>query len=716
MAKDVTLLIKLQDAVSGKVRAIAGASKKAEAAIQKLQGAVEGVGRKFDRLKRKASAGLSAIAAKAKDAAKSFGGFGKAAAIAAAAAGALAGLRFAFTQAGELEKATRSLKVLTGSLDNAKRIIGELQAFGAVTPFTSAELIETAKRLKAFGFETEKIVDVTKRLADVAGATGADLGGIATAFGQIQAKGRLQGEELLQLQERGINLQDELQKMYGLTGDEFRKALEKGRFSSEAVNLALVKLTSTGGKYAEGAIAQSDTLFGKLSTLQDALQRFGQNIGKFLSPIFKGIIDFLTIITNQINNLFGQMARNSAIDKQARKNLGLPVDGGGRLQGEDRVKLRLERERLKEAGFGLDQLNAPQAPDMTVPDLLGGAGGAGQNRVDVSKELLALNKQLFESTKPLSELEKINLEYQIEKQEILDRNLLPREEEIALLEAAAGFEDDLLGYRKDQFELQQKAADLAEKERKRQEEAEKRRLENDPGFRMKKQLEDLIKLENQVAAGATAIGNAFSNSFKSVINGSKSAEQALADMMASVAEHFLDMAAKIIAQQIAMIIYQSILNALGGPRLGGADTAGTGGFQIPAASAPKTSGTNFFGAEGGYASGATNAVIGEAGPEYLIPENKMRESMARYSRGVRGSAVIPQNGEGGTNSEGGGAAIAAPIDVRYTVERINSVDYVTADQFQRGMQQAAANGAKQGEQRALTTLRQNTSQRRRIGL
>ena len=188
MAKDVTLLIKLQYAVSGKVRAIAGASKKAEAAIQKLQRAVEGVGRKFDRLKSKASAGLSAIAAKAKNAAKSFNGFGKAAAIAAAAAGALAGLKFAFTQAGELEKQSRSLKVLTGSLEDAKKIIGELQAFGAVTPFTSAELIETAKRLKAFGFETEKIVDVTKRLADVAGATGADLGGIATAFGQIEGK------------------------------------------------------------------------------------------------------------------------------------------------------------------------------------------------------------------------------------------------------------------------------------------------------------------------------------------------------------------------------------------------------------------------------------------------------------------------------------------------------------------------------------------------
>ena len=122
-------------------------------------------------------------------------------------------------------------------------------------------------------------------------------------------------------------------------------------------------------------------------------------------------------------------------------------------------------------------------------------------------------------------------------------------------------------------------------------------------------------------------------------------------------------------------------------------------------------------AQGGYVSGPTTALVGEGGQgEYLIPENKMRESMARYSRGARGSAVVPEEGASGTSGEGGGTAVAAPIDVRYTVERINSVDYVTADQFQRGMQQAAAQGATQGEQRALTTLRQNTSQRKRIGL
>jgi TP901 family phage tail tape measure protein len=122
-----------------------------------------------------------------------------------------------------------------------------------------------------------------------------------------------------------------------------------------------------------------------------------------------------------------------------------------------------------------------------------------------------------------------------------------------------------------------------------------------------------------------------------------------------------------------------------------------------------------FGAEGGYASGATNAVIGEAGPEYVIPESKMRESMARYARGARGSAVIPENGEGGTNSEGGGVS-ASTLDVRFNVERINSVDYVTASEFQAGMRQAAAQGAQRGQQAALRRLQQSPSTRRRVGI
>ena len=159
---------------------------------------------------------------------------------------------------------------------------------------------------------------MTKRLADVAGATGADLGGIATAFGQIQAKGRLQGEELLQLQERGIGLQDELVKMYGFTADEFRKALEGGRISADAVNVALQNITNKGGKYANGAIAQSETLSGKFSTLVDNITVLAQHIGNALAPALKNILGLTNQILAGFNDILSsQVARGVASTKLA---------------------------------------------------------------------------------------------------------------------------------------------------------------------------------------------------------------------------------------------------------------------------------------------------------------------------------------------------------------------------------------------------------------
>ena len=265
--------------------------------------------------------------------------------------------------------------------------------------------------------------------------------------------------------------------------------------------------------------------------------------------------------------------------------------------------------------------------------------------------------------------------------------------------------------------------DRLTKEAERRAEAERLAAEAaDPGNKMREDLEKLLKLENQVAAGATAIGNAFSNAFTSIINGTKSADQAIADMLSSVAEHFMDMAAQIIAKQLAMIAYGLIMKALG-VGLGSAPDAGDamdGGGVLPQIANP---GEMPYGslpgefAEGGYVSGPTRALIGEGGQgEYVIPESKMRESMARYSRGARGSAVIPEAGGSGTSGEGQAMSGSNAIDVRYTVERINSVDYVTADQFQAGMQQAAAQGAKQGEQQTLKRLQMSGSTRKRLGM
>jgi tape measure domain-containing protein len=231
--------------------------------------------------------------------------------------------RFIFIKTAELETQRKSLEQLTGSLEETNKIIDELQAFGAVTPFTSSELIEQTKRLKAFGFETEELVDTTKRLSDVAGATGADLTGIATAFGQIRAKGKLQQEENLQLLERGVNITDELKKITKLQGDEFESAMRKGEIGADLVNQALINLTSQGAIFAGGATKQADTLNGKLSTLQDTVDTLARTIGEDLSEEIKGVIDLAIAGVKQINKLIERIAVANKVGRLDLANIAM---------------------------------------------------------------------------------------------------------------------------------------------------------------------------------------------------------------------------------------------------------------------------------------------------------------------------------------------------------------------------------------------------------
>jgi len=148
-----------------KLKQVADRSKQVEKAVQNMNGDLRRSQREFN------GAGSAAS-----QAAGGFSKLGKAIGGIITAAAAFQALKFTIVSTAELETQTRSLKVLTGSLETAQKIVQQLQDIGAVTPFTSTELIDTAKRLRAFGVETEKLVDTTRRLGDVAGATGADLG------------------------------------------------------------------------------------------------------------------------------------------------------------------------------------------------------------------------------------------------------------------------------------------------------------------------------------------------------------------------------------------------------------------------------------------------------------------------------------------------------------------------------------------------------------
>ena len=147
---------------------------------------------------------LQGVQGKAKNLTASFKGLAKPLFALAGIGGTAALIKQIFGSAAELESQTRSLEVLTRSAEKTKQIVQDIKDFGAATPFQVRDLINVTKKLKAFGIETDALVDTTKRLGDVAGATGADLDGIATAFGQVRAKGKFAQEENLQLLERGV--------------------------------------------------------------------------------------------------------------------------------------------------------------------------------------------------------------------------------------------------------------------------------------------------------------------------------------------------------------------------------------------------------------------------------------------------------------------------------------------------------------------------------
>jgi tape measure domain-containing protein len=608
---------------------------------------------------------------------KAFGGIAAAATKLAVAFGGIQAARFVFAKTAELESQTRSLQVLAGSAEKAGKIIKELQDLGAVTPFTSTELIDSAKRLQAFGVEADKVVETTRRLADASGATGAELSGLVTAYGQVQAKGRLQGEELLQFQERGIALQEELRKMYGMTGEEFQKALSKGQVSAKAVEVALVNLTSTGGKYANGAIAQSDTLQGRLSTLQDGIDGLARGIGTALSPAIKAVLNEAIFAINLINQLIATGARAKSFglgDSQRKQILNQAQTEAQQIVEGRRIKDPFERNRqfqelagqrerdlIETYGYRTGQVKpAATAPQMAtqVPGLLGAtagggaAGGGGASKAaDEAKRLADELQRSVERGDDLfrqfsrqavllgtsSEIERKRLQIQYEYQdrvreinELKDAeqkvNLMAVNDEIRRLQTLELQTEEL----KRQLEVFYELAGLSMGGMLPGGAGAFRTDVNlDPNDRAQQKIDEyktkLTELQdpiNMAQRGAQGIGDAFASSFQGIMTGTQTAQEALASFFQNIAKSFLDMATEIIAQMVIMYAFKQLLGLFGG----GAGIAPSNNFSGAFSGTTASFNPSSFGmgllpgrAKGGPVSSGQTYMVGERGPELFVP-------------------------------------------------------------------------------------------------
>jgi len=230
----------------------------------------------------------------------------------------------------------------------------------------------------------------------------------------------------------------------------------------------------------------------------------------------------------------------------------------------------------------------------------------------------------------------------------------------------------------------------------------------------RKELTELVDTTNLVKGAAEAVGNAFQQSFRDLVDGTKTAKEVLSDFLKNIGDFFLDTAGKIIAKLTEIFVLQTVLGIAGGA------FGGSTGRQ--------TSADFALFAEGGYVTSPTRAIIGEGGePEYVIPFSKMGSAAANFAAGARGEDVfgplrstsVPfsKTTERLMSERSERETVAAlsnpdPLDVRFNSQVINNVEYVTAEEYRKGMAQAA----ERGRTLTLAALQNSVKTRKRVGI
>ena len=153
--------------------------------------------------------------------------------------------------------------------------------------------------------------------------------------------------------------------------------------------------------------------------------------------------------------------------------------------------------------------------------------------------------------------------------------------------------------------------------------------------KLQEQLNDLNDPVKQITSLAETLGSAFSESFKGIVDGSMSAREALANLFQRTADHFLDMAAKMIAAQLkmqAVKLFMSFFPATGIPSSGSSNPfpGHPTHDNVPIPPLPPLPK-----ALGGAVGAGRPYMVGERGPELFIP-------------GAQGN-IVPNNAMGGAN-------------------------------------------------------------------
>lgn len=217
-------------------------------------------------------------------------------ALAIGAAG-VAAVGFGLKTASAMEQAQVGFTTMLGSAKRAHAFLLRLRDFANKTPFEFADVTRASQRLLAMGFQAKQVLPTLTAIGDAAAGLGIGAQGIdqiTTAIGQMQAKGKVQSDELLQLTEAGIPALRILAAGFGTTTAHMQEMVTKGMVPSNKAIPILIrgieKGTKSTAKFGGLMAKQSKTLGGLWSTFKDTISTGLATAVQPLVPILEKLL------------------------------------------------------------------------------------------------------------------------------------------------------------------------------------------------------------------------------------------------------------------------------------------------------------------------------------------------------------------------------------------------------------------------------------------
>ena len=185
---------------------------------------------------------------------------------------------------GQFQQTEMAFRTMLQSEEKADALMKQMIHTAAITPFGVEDVTEGAKQLLAFNVAAEDVNKTLIGLGDVAAGMGLNLKDLVMLYGTTIAKGKMDTMDLYQFLNRGIPIADEIAKVMGLDVTnaikEVQKQIKAGKVTSDVFIQAMQSMTAEGSKFGGLMEAQSKTITGQISNIEDAIEQMFNELGK----------------------------------------------------------------------------------------------------------------------------------------------------------------------------------------------------------------------------------------------------------------------------------------------------------------------------------------------------------------------------------------------------------------------------------------------------